>query len=87
MRRSLRHTLSASVVLFALGLAPLAHAGLPAEVDGEPLPSLAPMLERTVPTVVNLATRGRVVEQSPLFDDPFFRRFFDMPQAPRERQV
>ncbi|OOG25976.1 serine endoprotease DegQ [Thioalkalivibrio denitrificans] len=87
MRLNPRHVLSVFVVLFALGVASLANAGLPVEVDGEPLPSLAPMLDRTVPTVVNLATRGRVVEQSPLLDDPFFRRFFDMPQAPRERQV
>jgi serine protease DegQ len=64
-----------------------AQAQLPAVVDGEPLPTLAPMLERTVPAVVNVSTRALVVESvSPLFDDPFFRRFFDMPAQPRERQ-
>jgi len=63
------------------------QAQLPAVVDGEPLPTLAPMLERTVPAVVNVSTRALVVESvSPLFDDPFFRRFFDMPAQPRERQ-
>ncbi|WP_019625368.1 Do family serine endopeptidase [Thioalkalivibrio sp. ALJT] len=65
-------------------------AQLPAVVDGEPLPSLAPMLERTIPGVVNIATRARVVESanlpSPLFDDPFFRRFFDRPERSRERE-
>lgn len=64
-----------------------AGARLPVSVDDETLPSLAPMLERTIPAVVNLATRGRVVEQSPLFDDPFFRRFFDLPQLQRERRT
>lgn len=70
-------------------LPPPALAQLPAEVEGEPLPSLAPMLERTLPGVVNIATRARVVERespSPLFDDPFFRRFFDLPERSRERE-
>ncbi|MCG5510829.1 DegQ family serine endoprotease [Ectothiorhodospira lacustris] len=76
------------LLVLLLGLSLPAAARLPVEVDGEPLPSLAPMLERTIPGVVNLATRGRVQERvSPLFDDPFFRRFFDLPQAPRERQT
>nr|WP_211263212.1 DegQ family serine endoprotease [Thioalkalivibrio nitratireducens] len=62
------------------------QAQLPAAIDGEPLPTLAPMLERTVPAVVNVATRALVVEPvSPLFDDPFFRRFFDLPSRQRER--
>jgi Do/DeqQ family serine protease len=87
MRRVCRYPLNIALCCLLLVLAPAASATLPVAVDGEPLPSLAPMLERTVPTVVNLSTRGRVVEQSPLLDDPFFRRFFDLPQAPRERQV
>jgi serine protease DegQ len=78
-----------TIVLFLsllLVLAP-AQARLPAVVDGESLPSLAPMLERTLPAVVNVSTRALVVESvSPLFDDPFFRRFFDLPAQPRERQ-
>ncbi len=63
-----------------------AGASLPAEVDGQPLPSLAPILEDVTPAVVNISTRTRVqVRTSPFFDDPFFRRFFDFPSAPRER--
>lgn len=55
--------------------------GLPAFVDGEPLPSLAPMLEKTTPAVVNIATRGSVpVSSNPLLDDPFFRQFFNIPR-------
>lgn len=65
-----------------------ATAQLPAEVEGEPLPSLAPMLERTTPAVVNIATTGRaLVAENPLLQDPFFRRFFDLPERPRERQT
>ena len=56
-------------------------AQLPDAVDGEALPSLAPMLERTMPAVVNIATTGRVqLRENPLFQDPFFQRFFDLAQ-------
>ncbi|MEM1080975.1 MAG: Do family serine endopeptidase [Pseudomonadota bacterium] len=63
-----------------------ASAALPAEVDGQPLPSLAPLLERVTPAVVNVHTATTVrVRRSPFMDDPFFRRFFDFPSTPRER--
>jgi Do/DeqQ family serine protease len=67
-----------------------AQAALPL-IDATPMPSLAPMVKRTSPSVVNIATRGTIKEQggrNPLLDDPFFRRFFDAPPdaRPRERQ-
>ncbi len=63
-------------------------AQLPDAVDGEALPSLAPMLKRTMPAVVNIATTGRVqLRENPLFQDPFFQRFFDLPEQPRERST
>jgi Do/DeqQ family serine protease len=70
-----------------------AWAALPGPLtDAAPLPSLAPMVKRVSPAVVNIATRGTIKEQpgqrNPLLDDPFFRRFFDVPpdSRPRERQ-
>jgi serine protease DegQ len=63
----------------------LAHAALPAEVDGQPLPSLAPMLETVTPAVVNIHSRTVVRVRNPLADDPFFRHFFGLPSVPRER--
>ncbi len=49
------------------------------------VPTLAPMLREVMPGVVSIAVRGRVaVELNPLFQDPFFRRFFGIP---REREV
>ncbi|MFK8076547.1 MAG: trypsin-like peptidase domain-containing protein, partial [Granulosicoccus sp.] len=54
----------------------VAHAAFPDAVDGEPLPSLAPILERVTPAVVNISTKGPVQRVNPLMDDPFFRRFF-----------
>jgi serine protease Do/serine protease DegQ len=66
-----------------------AAAQLPPQVAGSPMPSLAPMLKRTSPAVVNIATRGTVRQNgynNPLLQDPFFRRFFDVPDQPRERE-
>ncbi|NJD30932.1 MAG: DegQ family serine endoprotease [Gammaproteobacteria bacterium] len=75
--------------LAALSLAAwssLAVAQLPAQAGETPVPSLAPMLKRVTPAVVNIATRGTVQEQNPLLNDPFFRRFFDIPNQPRQRE-
>jgi len=62
-----------------------ALAALPVAIDGEPLPSLAPVLKQVTPSVVNVNTQTRVRIRSPLMDDPFFRRFFNVPNQPRER--
>jgi S1-C subfamily serine protease len=66
-----------------------ALGALPMAVDGEPLPSLAPMLERVLPAVVNIYTESRVTErQSPFQSDPFFEKFFGTPPLQqRERRV
>jgi Do/DeqQ family serine protease len=83
------HPIAAFVAALALAAAAPLHAQLPAEVDGAPLPTLAPMVKQTAPAVVNIATRGSVEVRghNPFMDDPFFRRFFDMPeQQPRQRQ-
>ncbi len=77
-----------SLTMLLLAVARANAGGLPASVDGEPLPSLAPMLENTTAAVVNIATRGYVPAQSnPLFEDPFFRHFFDVPQRSQRRQT
>src|SRR6187401_3752899 len=71
-------------------LAVAAQAALPPAVGETPMPTLAPMIKRVSPAVVNIATRGTVRErqpQNPLLEDPFFRRFFDIPDmGARERQ-
>jgi Do/DeqQ family serine protease len=65
----------------------MAPAQIPAQAGETPVPSLAPMLKRATPAVVNVATRGTVTQQNPLANDPFFRRFFDIPNGPVEREV
>ena len=82
---------SLSLVLASLGTWPTASLAAQTAASADmPLPSLAPMVKRISPSVVNIATRGTIKEQgqrNPLLDDPFFRRFFDAPedQAPRTR--
>ena len=64
-------------------------AGLPYSVDGQELPSLAPMVEKTRPAVVNIATRGSVdIQKHPLLNDPLFRRFFKgFENLPQRKEV
>ena len=74
-----------------LAIVPLATqvpAALPASVDGQSLPTLAPMLQRTTPAVVNISTVSQEETRlNRLLQDPFFRRFFDIPEQPRRRQT
>jgi serine protease Do/serine protease DegQ len=86
----------AAALLAAALCAPSAFAALPASpapaAEAAPMPSLAPMVKRVSAAVVNIATRGTIKEKqgqrNPLLDDPFFRRFFEVPpdSRPRERQ-
>ncbi|HSN17450.1 MAG TPA: DegQ family serine endoprotease [Gammaproteobacteria bacterium] len=57
---------------------PLAFAHTPPPaVNGQAVPSLAPIIKRVSPAVVNVSTRGHVrVRQNPMFNDPFFQQFF-----------
>jgi len=65
----------------AAGTVP-AVAQLPAGVAGQPLPTLAPMLQRVMPAVVSVHTKQRV-RVSPFGNDPFFQRMF--PELTQER--
>ncbi len=50
--------------------------------------SIAPMLDRTIPAVVNISVRTQVVAATnPLLNDPFFRRFFNLPDRVPQRQT
>jgi len=84
VRHSVFKVLIAAVFAFFLS-ATTARGALPVAVGDDPLPSLAPVLERVTPSVVNVYTQTRVRVRSPLMDDPFFRRFFNVPDVPRER--
>ena len=61
--------------------------GLPTAVDGQPMPSLAPMLEHSMPAIVNISTSTNIqIQENPLMQDPFFRQFFQIPNMPRQQQ-
>jgi serine protease Do/serine protease DegQ len=76
------------LILAFSALSITASAALPSKVDGSELPSLAPMLDQATLAVVNIATEGRIkIRQNPLFSDPFFRRFFNVPDQPVERKT
>ena len=80
-----RTTLLTLGLTLAMGLAPPAFAALPPAVDGQPMPSLAPMLAKVTPAVVNISTKTRVRARDPYFDDPLFRQLFGDRGVPRER--
>lgn len=77
-----------ALVLLYLASLPLpAAGGIPLSGD---VPTLAPMIAQITPAVVNIAVVSRVpVQENPLLRDPFFRRFFNVPDAPRQetRQI
>ncbi|MGZ8215532.1 MAG: Do family serine endopeptidase [Methylosarcina sp.] len=78
---------SAILLLFLLTMAGLGP--IPARADvlpfiNNPLPE---MLKKVVPGVVNISTTTRIrIDENPLFRDPFFRQFFDIPNMPMERE-
>lgn len=64
----------------------VSSAGIPAQIMGQA--SLAPMLDGVTPAVVNISSKGFVKESNnPLLSDPFFRRFFNVPDQPRQRET
>lgn len=69
----------------ALLLAHAVQAQLPA-LQERGRPTLAPLLRDVAPAIVNIAVVSHVaVQTNPLLNDPFFRRFFELPeQQPQE---
>src|SRR2546423_664908 len=77
--------MSGAAVVMPAPPAAFAAAPIP-ELGGAPVPSLAPMLARITPGVVGVSVRGRVREENPLLQDPFFRRFFNLPQRQQQEE-
>ncbi len=66
--------------VFVLGAA---KATLPAAVNGQPVPSLAPILEKVTPAVVNINTKS--VQYVRSRNSEFYSWFYGLPNTPRER--
>src|SRR3972149_1435518 len=62
---------------------PIAPAG-----PSQGIPTLAPLVKKVTPSVVNIAIKGRGAQaQTPLLHAPFFPRFFNIPELPAEREI
>ncbi|SFN90749.1 DegQ family serine endoprotease [Nitrosospira briensis] len=90
MKKSFRFISSRTLFIGLLVVALPAYSTIPVSDGKNGLPTLAPMLKDVTPTVVNISVQTRAaIEENPLFRDPFFRHFFNLPdQAARpERSV
>ena len=76
------------IIIVAAALVPSAYSAMPVVGSKNGVPTLAPLLEEVTPAVVNISVQPRsTMEDNPLFRDPFFRRFFNIPdQAERPEQ-
>jgi len=64
-----------------------AHAQPIPSTDARGLPTLAPLVNEVTPAVVNISVVTRQpMENNPLFRDPFFRRFFGLPDQQQQRE-
>ena len=76
------------LILICIFLANTGRAALPIDIEAKKIPSLAPVLKKITPAVVNIATEGRVsIRRNLPFSDPFFQRFFNIPDQPIERKT
>ncbi len=56
-------------------------------IDTRALPTLAPVVNLVTPAVVNISViTPAPMEDNPLFRDPFFRRFFNLPDRPQRKE-
>ena len=67
-------------LLLVLATMGSAHAALPQSVRGEPVTSLAPLVEEASPAVVNIRVSQTVTRRNSFGDDAF-RRFFGLPDG------
>jgi serine protease Do/serine protease DegQ len=73
-----------TALLTALAAVPV---GAQPQTDTRGLPTLAPIVNEVTPAVVNISVITRSpLETNPLFADPFFRRFFDLPDQPQRQE-
>jgi len=67
-----------------MSLVTVGSAALPEQVAGQPVTSLAPLVKKVAPAVVNIRVSQTVSTRSSPFGDDTFRRFFGIPD---EREV
>ena len=77
---------TAAVIMFSTAAPAPARADIPVPLLNSGTPSLAPMLKDVIPAVVNVSITSKVEVQNPLLEDPFFRRFFGVPDQPQPQE-
>ena len=77
MTMKIRLIFSSLLLLFAA----TSFAALPAGIEGVPVTSLAPLVEKASPAVVNIRVSQQVSRNSQLGND-WLRRFYGLPEAP-----
>ncbi len=86
----IKHFFPLALIIAASVLSFSTSQALPTyDSQGKELPSLAPMLEKITPAVVNVSTQGQYQGSSQLpefLNDPFLRRFFKF-DVPEHRQL
>ena len=82
----MRYMVIRRILIAALLILPGAGAAQP-KTDARGLPTLAPLVNEVTPAVVNISVITRSpIEDNPLFRDPFFRRFFNLPDRPQRQE-
>ncbi|MFN4281615.1 MAG: Do family serine endopeptidase [Alphaproteobacteria bacterium] len=72
--------------VITIGTSSSVHGQLVPGVAGG-IPTLSGVLERVTPAVVNISVVSETPSSSnPLYSDPFFRRFFDLPDVPQKER-
>ena len=78
MPRWFRRLRLVSGIALALATTPaVAHAP---DLAAGRVPTLAPLVKEVTPAVVNISVQGRVRQDNPLYQDPLFREFFNVPK-------
>ena len=73
-------TLTVALIFASASFAQTPQGVAPTGGPGAPIPTLAPLVKNVAPSVVNIAVKGKIAqEQNPLLNDPFFRKFFNIP--------
>jgi serine protease Do len=72
---------TALTILLGVALAATPVSGqIPNLRTGGTVPTLAPLVREVTPAVVNIAVHGKIRQDNPLYRDPLFREFFDVPK-------
>lgn len=82
---------AAAAFAVSLGIGAAIPAATQAQIAALPtrdgVPTLAPLIEKVSSTVVNVSVKSKEdAPDNPMFNDPMFRRFFNMPDRPQRRE-